>query len=394
MTMLKPIIMLNIRIDRSVLVLSFILSIVVGKYARWSFESNLIDNAIGFSLLNTALYTPSGISLWNFTVISSAGDNSAFLYWLISSVFGLTTYIQFEVFISVIFNAVLLIIFLRLKDNFTLSQFAFIIISVVLLNMTSFTVSKEPIQMILFIGLFFILNREKQETYKTLRNIFIFLAIFILLFRAYYIFMLAFFVIFQLLSSIMETRLKRGISVFFLLLISAVMFFIILKIASILVPDLYNELHRLRGIERFNSYNANTEIRGIFTRSKNSDFFLTLDFLLTSMRLLIPIEVLFTNTTMNVVVRITSFFYQLLITVFFFMRMSKFETLSDTGKISLNLFIAFVLMSAIFEPDFGTWIRHESVTLPLMLVAFGITHGKHMENIENESYNLSHNPNI
>jgi hypothetical protein len=49
-----------------------------------------------------------------------------------------------------------------------------------------------------------------------------------------------------------------------------------------------------------------------------------------------------------------------------------FKELSEDEKTALNLFLAFVLMGAVFEPDFGSWIRHESVTIPLFLIVFGL----------------------
>ena len=40
----------------------------------------------------------------------------------------------------------------------------------------------------------------------------------------------------------------------------------------------------------------------------------------------------------------------------------------DCSMAALYLSLAFLLCSAAFEPDFGSWIRHEGITLPVLLL--------------------------
>ena len=39
-----------------------------------------------------------------------------------------------------------------------------------------------------------------------------------------------------------------------------------------------------------------------------------------------------------------------------------------TRTAALYLYLAFLLCSAAFEPDFGSWIRHQGVALPIILL--------------------------
>lgn len=48
--------------------------------------------------------------------------------------------------------------------------------------------------------------------------------------------------------------------------------------------------------------------------------------------------------------------------------MQKAEDRRDTRTAALYLYLAFLLCSAAFEPDFGSWIRHEGITLPILLL--------------------------
>ena len=38
--------------------------------------------------------------------------------------------------------------------------------------------------------------------------------------------------------------------------------------------------------------------------------------------------------------------------------------------LALCMVLAFMTVSALFEPDFGSWVRHESAAFPLLWMAF------------------------
>ena len=44
------------------------------------------------------------------------------------------------------------------------------------------------------------------------------------------------------------------------------------------------------------------------------------------------------------------------------------EDRRQTRTAALYLYLAFLLCSAAFEPDFGSWIRHQGVALPIILL--------------------------
>ena len=46
----------------------------------------------------------------------------------------------------------------------------------------------------------------------------------------------------------------------------------------------------------------------------------------------------------------------------------KEEDRRQTRTAALYLYLAFLLCSAAFEPDFGSWIRHQGVALPIILL--------------------------
>ena len=64
--------------------------------------------------------------------------------------------------------------------------------------------------------------------------------------------------------------------------------------------------------------------------------------------------------------------YQLFITFKIFKLISKEikGRNTKTQQAALCIYCGFLLGSALFEPDFGSWVRHESVTFPILAAGF------------------------
>ena len=41
---------------------------------------------------------------------------------------------------------------------------------------------------------------------------------------------------------------------------------------------------------------------------------------------------------------------------------------TKSQNLALYIYIAFILGSATFEPDFGSWVRHEAATFPILMI--------------------------
>ena len=67
----------------------------------------------------------------------------------------------------------------------------------------------------------------------------------------------------------------------------------------------------------------------------------------------------------------------------------NYKKISDIRRISLYIYFAFLLGSATFEPDFGSWIRHEAVLFPILLILMDINkHNDSNKDKENVRKNL------
>ena len=341
-----------------------IIAMICGKIIRWFFSGEkLIASAIGERLfLHQIVHESLQLSFWEFDSLSTAGDNTVFLFKILN-IFRLTEYWQFEIVISVVFNALIIYFIYTSIPKWSVLQSVFFTSSVGVLNIFSFTLAKEPIQMMIFCGFCYAIRRHSSVN-KKMFSLFILIILTTALFRAYYILMLMFLIILHMFFFVIKPQTTRGKSLILLAIVSGYLLFLI--VAKYVDINIYNQLYYLKSDARANRFN--TGITPLFLSIGSNDFFLVIDAILTTLRLMFPIELLFIKTTTGFVSTVIIFMYQLIVSVSVLKATVKWSDISDEKKIAIECFFAFLLMSAIFEPDFGSWMRHESVTLPILLI--------------------------
>ncbi len=88
-----------------------------------------------------------------------------------------------------------------------------------------------------------------------------------------------------------------------------------------------------------------------------------LDYAINSVRMMFPIELLLKSPGYA-----PFFIYQVFILMYVFKTLKNINKLDKKVLVALSCFIAYFLGSAVFEPDFGSWIRHEATTFPVFQV--------------------------
>lgn len=190
-----------------------------------------------------------------------------------------------------------------------------------------------------------------------------------LIFRAYYILMLMFFITIHSYQFLLKPKSRLG-----KLSIVAVIFCIYLLFLTILRrfdPDIYKQFYYLRSIGRIDKYN--TAIKPILSIIGSSDILLAVDSMIIMLRMMFPIELLFIKNSVSLFSNLLIVVYQIIVSFVIIKNTLMWSKISDNKKITLECFYAFLIMSAIFEPDFGSWMRHESVMLPIMLILADIS---------------------
>lgn len=348
---------IEIKMNYSTILFFIILLIALGKVIRYSFmKTILVDAGIGHGWVNV-ITSSFDIDFTNFNNMN-ASDNSMLIYKLIN-VFNLKTYEGFELVITILYSLIIYVLLCRTKRIISIEKFIFLSFSVIVLSIFDFTLAKEPIQMIYFIVMYLIiLNNNISDKAKNSLIAIMFLIISIT-FRNYYILAVGFYIVAQLAFKIIlnKVRLHTIFKVLIFLFIMGFSYYILLVLASNIMPDVFNELIRVRT----RSGSANTEIVNIFGGSNLIIF--AFNYILIVIRLMFPIELIFAG------VKYFPFIvYQFIITALTIKSIKNISTNLFYKNIALYLYIGFLFCSATFEPDFGSWIRHEGVLFPIFLI--------------------------
>jgi len=351
-------------VDTNLLFFMFVPLILIGKLVRWTLMRQvLVDQGVGFAYLRMA-----------FGEQMDAQPNVEIIireFILFFSRFGLTTYLQFEVLITVLWNIMIFIMLLNCKKYTTLLQALFIALSVMVLNLFTFTLAKEPIQMLYFMLIYPVLcskNLSYWLKFLLVSAIIIFSAI---TFRQYFYFIVYYMIIGQISLALLLRRHKPLIiTLAYMLLVSAISYFTLFHIMPRISYTHYHELIRVRQTTR------GVGATSVISPSTRVDtyFWLSINYIVISLRLLFPVELL------RLGIRFWPYvIYQLVITGVFLRRLATYSKSTETVKLATLVFFGFFAVSASFEPDFGSWIRHESVLFPIFLIMTKIKEDGHIE---------------
>lgn len=276
------------------------------------------------------------------------------------NIFGFTTLAQWSYFLS--FISITLIIFVLAKNKqISLKNFIFVIASVGLLNIYVLNISKDIIQFLFFYLIFIILSNKKINNQRKL-----FLSCFILLieaigFRVYYLIMAMLMItIYFIYENKIKNKKINKKTIKKILLIALLLFFIEVFVVQLVSTNNYNSIINARyitNIDRASSPDAVTIINDLLGRNTNFIKFV-LNYLINFVRMLFPIEL-----ATKGVKYIPFILYQLFITFTLFKTSTK---LNDKNIMWLITFVSFIMISVIFEPDFGSFIRHESALFLIM----------------------------
>ncbi len=338
----------------------FLILVAVGKIIRYTIMKNvLVNSGIGHHFIYPILYGTGGITLFDSdSMTGDAGGNAVVIFRAINF-FKINNYESWELYISVIWNIILFGLLLGVKKILNLKQFVFIGLSIIVLNIFDFTLAKEPIQMLYFIAIYYVLclnNKSVKFKYILTIGIIAFSAI---SFRIYYFLIIMFMVLVQVLFNVFIIKKEKVKikDIIIMLLVIVGFYFLFLNIMKVIMPTEYSELIRVRT----RSSTAASDMRNIF-KSTNLLIF-SFDYLIMLLRMMFPIELLRLG-----IKYVPYVLYQVIITYFVIKNIKSIKSNGKIKNIALYLYIGFLFASATFEPDFGSWVRHEAVLFPILLI--------------------------
>lgn len=330
----------------------------MAKFMRYGiFRQNLVDMGIGHAFLSAMKNEHVKFSFLNMdhNISADVSGNLVYIYQKLNFL-RLDSYIAFEIFITVIGN--LLLFFMIRNRKKQLDCFTFILLSVMILavNIYAFCLSKEPLQLLFFIFMSYIIRKYAEHSFTCIFLLVLLIMLYSFLFRTYYMLMIPFAGLSLLLYQFYAKNQKKFLLILLFLTGAGILYATCLSAAGLVDKRIYEELIRVR----IRMVPSNTRLVPLF--SSNNLLTQTMNYVSALVRLLFPLELIRLGFKYLIYV-----FVQLVITYFILHSFCKIKELGKEAQYSLTIVLAFILMSAVHEIEYGSWIRHESVLLPVLL---------------------------
>ena len=405
----------------------FIPIIIAAKIVRWTvMYYKLVVMSIGNGMamrMYFGMYSFRMSVLSQTSNISSVAESNAGALFRAINFFNCIFIDEWEIYISIIYNIIALLIvrdFYKRTPQAGIKENIFVYLGVAILNIFCFCLSKEPYQMLFFILM--ALAIIKGKTYQQ-KSIFLGVALFltVLFSRKYYGLVLLYYFFLQYIVRYffdnINYQTKNGKQKLTSIIIGISYFFLLSYLATS-DEGTYTEMIDANYRDMSRSSVADSEIVPIFP--KGNRVFATVDYVIKIFRLMFPYELLIKGRIKYIFFIV---FQSLLVTFIgraFINRkknaitdeeeeneeekevativdnVSENEEEADINEeieeekeeteeekelrllqeedrrlsrtSALYLYLAFLLCSAAFEPDFGSWIRHQGVALPIILL--------------------------
>lgn len=289
-------------------------------------------------------------------------------------------------FLAFIFGIALIFMFSRIDEPDEL-QCIFTLCSIGLLNVYIFNISKDIIQYgIFFLIYLVIINKRLNKPIKLalITYIFYWESTF---FRSYYILMGALFIILYCIFNFIQKR-NKPINKLMLLNIFFVIFFsmfLLIFFSQFISYEDYETLINIR--HTATNEGATSSIRNIFDDNGNLGLYMV-NYVINAVRMMIPVELL-----TNGVYYLPFVVYQVFILYYLVLAIKKVNKNTDDNIIfALCAFGGYLLVSFTFEPDFGSFVRHEAATFPILhlMVLNKSNYRFNKRRIENGRKNVQH----
>lgn len=348
--------------------------IIISKIVRWTImRPQLVNMSIGWGMADRMArgqITPFHASVGEMNNAASVAVSNTEAFFDAINLFGIDTYIGWEIFITILFNILLLFAVRRYywrHPDAGMKENIFIYLNIAILNIFCLNMAKEPYQLLFFFLMAYAIKSRKTYRGKSIALIIV-LILTVLFARKYYAMIIMYFIVLQVLVARWFDKInintKRGkkklyLYIFFMFALFGVFHYFMMTYLSADNEDMYNEL---AAANSRNATGAVSEITPFFPRG--NPLLLAVDYFVKIFRLMFPIELLIKG-------KVTYLFmivYQYLLFLFIMRAFKGRHEKQFSRTIALYLYLAFLLCSAAFEPDFGSWIRHEGVAFPIILL--------------------------
>lgn len=279
------------------------------------------------------------------------------------NVFHLVYLSEWSIVVGMVMTPVMMWMISRTKQM-EIRECIFALMAAGLLNIYVFSITKELIQLLFFALIYIIISLPIKNTLVKVVGcaaVYYWESTF---YRAYYIIMAAMSIFLYFVFLWLRKRekiTKKHVIITVILCFMAT--FLFLYLSSFISYSDYNEAINVRD----NSANegANTVILNPIEVNSNFGIFM-FDYVIAGVRMMFPIELLIKSPVYAPFV-----VFQIFILYYFFKTLANVRKIDANMLVVISCFSAYLFGSFIFEPDFGSWVRHETATFPLLqMMAF------------------------
>lgn len=295
--------------------------------------------------------------------ISGSFESAGLIYYFIN-IFNLNSIEEWAIYISILF----IFINFKIVENIKIikvKNFLFLLISLFLWYIIAAGITKEVIQSIYFIIIYIIIKHKRiTRNYKCLFSV-VLLCISAILFREYYV-LVAFFTLIMyiiyinLRKKVYSKKKMYIISQLYIFFVIGIFLFII----SYIFPEEYERIIYLRslGYAYLEEVGTDSLIKNLI--DGDNIYIYIINYIINYIRILIPIDLVIIGKLYY----IPFIIYQIILVYFYIKNISIIKVLDDNKFLSITIMTAFFMVSAFMEPDYGSWIRHQTACYYLIVL--------------------------
>ena len=230
-----------------------------------------------------------------------------------------------------------------------------------LLNIYVFSITKETIQICFFFLVYLIIQSPLKNTLLKVIGcalVFYWESTF---YRSYYIIMAAMTIFMYLIFVWLRQRekIKRKHIVIIVVMCFVAVFAFFYASQFVAHDDYISALNSRDGTTETNE-GASTSIENPIKVNGNLGIFMY-DYVINAVRMMVPIELAFKG-----IFYLPFVVFQFFILYYYFKAIKNIKSLDDNMIVVVACYSAYFFGSVVFEPDFGSWVRHEAATFPIL----------------------------
>ena len=283
------------------------------------------------------------------------------------NIFGFTSISQWSWFLGMLLTLVVFFMVLRLPE-LDMVQTIFLLACVGLLNIYVFNIGKDAIQFLFFMAVYLVLLMPIKSSAVKIVCAAIILYFESKVFRSYYVLIAALVLAIYCILAVFRRnhRLPPAVKIIITTVTMYLLVCVMMVVASV---AMHSEYEQIMGIRDYSLSSREGDVDSVTIiknwvggdNSTNLPLFL-LNYLINAVRMMIPFEL-----AIKGVQYLPFFCFQVAVTVYLAHLFGKLDEIEEeTQFLAISIFLGYVLASALFEPDFGSWVRHEAATFPVL----------------------------